>query len=357
MQRVVIFIPGTMGSRLVHPGTGAPLWHEDAVDSFGKMAANPSLYKLNTNANLRPDGVLANVRFGPFTIARLNTRLRETLRRTYQPHYVEFPYDWRLHLPRVANQLGEWLTERCDFLRYPEGRQQVDEQPRLSIVAHSMGGLVTAVALMRGFLNPANVDHLVTVGTPFRGAPAAFRGLYDLGYLPGLTRIETLVNLRLNRRTCRANMREAFQSFVSSYELLPHDSDRFVALKGKGRVHPFEHEGIRRDYSDAAREVHAEMQGFPAFVDTHPNMNTLFIYANDRGETDSIYEATPAYGGFEKVQCSQKTEGDGTVEASSASLNYKARHGSPVAGVKHANMCDSQKVVDLVLQHLAQPRT
>jgi hypothetical protein len=352
MRRVVIFIPGIMGSRLRQENDGALLWHESVRDSFSKMAENPSLFKLDSHTKLRADGILSSINICGWPLFHLCKRLRKEMAARQQMEYTEFAYDWRQNLFNVAQQLGDWTCEHYGFQQTDEGKQYPRDDIRLRIVAHSMGGIVAALALMQGHLDPYNVDRFITIGTPFLGAPAAFRGLFDLGYLPGLTWLESVVNFRLDRRNCRKNMREAFQSFQSTYQLLPHENERFVEVEGMGRIHPFELKNIADHWKNAARQVHNHMVAFADFIDQHPKIQTHFIYTNDPNSTDSIYRASAGYSSFEEVQCFYNTSGDGTVEDASSSLRYNRIRSTPVAGAKHAYMCNNKRVVDLVIQFL-----
>jgi hypothetical protein len=254
----------------------------------------------------------------------------------------------------VSRRLGDWTCNQYG-LRQVDGQQSSSSEVRLSFVCHSMGGIVAAVALVRGHINPDNVDHFISIGTPFLGAPAAFRALYDLGYLPGLDWVERVVNFCRRRRASRKNMLDAFQSFPSTYQLLPHSDEHFVDIIGKGKIHPFDVMDNR--YTKQAIALHQQMQRFNGSIDEYHRTNKIqfcFIHANDPDTTDSIFRASQMGTGFDKVQCRYRTEGDGTVEDVSGSLHYE-QDNVAVEGVKHGYMCENRRVVDIVMARLGRP--
>ncbi len=84
---------------------------------------------------------------------------------TNNPNLFVFPYDWRLDNATSAAALRQYV----DLIRrfHPEA-------DRVDILAHSMGGL-----LARRFIldNPDTVDKLITIATPWVGAPKAIAAL------------------------------------------------------------------------------------------------------------------------------------------------------------------------------------
>jgi hypothetical protein len=86
----------------------------------------------------------------------------------------EFPYDWRLSMDESARLLEArfttdwWWKDQTD-----EQRSAIPQDDKVTIVAHSMGGLVA-----RNFIESRKghrfVKRLITVGTPHDGAPETF---------------------------------------------------------------------------------------------------------------------------------------------------------------------------------------
>jgi pimeloyl-ACP methyl ester carboxylesterase len=117
-----------------------------------------------------------------------------------------FDYDWR----RDLQELGTQLATRIDA--------QLAAQPdtAVSLVGHSMGGLVGRTALLTAA--GARVQRLVTLGAPHDGSFApvqALRGVYPL-----VRRIAQLDPVR----SAETLARDVFATFHSLYQMLPRPS-------------------------------------------------------------------------------------------------------------------------------------
>ena len=94
-----------------------------------------------------------------------------------QPHIDLriFGYDWRLSNSYTAKKLGTFIAEEWQLDKPPS-----DENERVTIIAHSMGGLVARYFIESSELEGFQwVKRLVTVGTPHLGAPVTYT--YMLG--------------------------------------------------------------------------------------------------------------------------------------------------------------------------------
>jgi len=97
-----------------------------------------------------------------------------------------FPYDWRQPLERIEEELALFVDEVIDrtSLLPPYHDAEYHKAPSVTLVGHSMGGLVIAGYLER-YGEEAAVDKVVTMGTPFRGSQEAMvkiaTGLSTLG--------------------------------------------------------------------------------------------------------------------------------------------------------------------------------
>lgn len=105
--------------------------------------------------------------YGNF-IASLESRAREF-------DLLVFPYDWRLSCTANARRLAEAVNLRW-WPGYTPGA--VPDEDRVTIVAHSLGGLV-ARSYIEGpdLQGDRYVRKLVTVGTPHLGAPESYTSL------------------------------------------------------------------------------------------------------------------------------------------------------------------------------------
>lgn len=107
---------------------------------------------------------------------------------------VAFPYDFRRSVEHIANDLDRVVRQRA------QGR-------RVVLVAHSMGGLVAA--WWWAFLSEGiDVDQIITLGTPYRGAAKA---------------LDVLVNgMHVGPFAVPSALNEALRTWDSVYDLLPH---------------------------------------------------------------------------------------------------------------------------------------
>lgn len=365
MKRVVVFIPGIMGSKLREPdgAGGRPLWYEHIRKSVSQLVRDPPLLKWQPGSGLEPYEVLHKVTI-PFKRAfnvgicqHLSKELADMALIKQLFTYQEYPYDWRQDITETARQLGEWF-DQFGFERDAHGAQKKEDEPRIALVCHSMGGLVVAIAMRRGYINPENVYRYVTIGSPLTGAPAAFRGLYDLGYLPGMEWMEFAFNWRWNRIKSRTILLESLQSFASSYQLFPPLAEDFVELAGGGTINPLARSVIPLDKRQAAQAAHLMLDGLETFLKKSPQLEYLFIYGDDKDNTDYRFKAreNAKSEAYEGVICRNKTDGDGTVPIESATLkNRRANYRYPVLGASHMSMCNNPKVITAVKNFLAKP--
>lgn len=175
MRTPLIFIPGIMGSKLNnHKGEVWP----NATELF-KDLDDDSLFVLR----LQADGVTAlepeNQDYSTITVGDVissaggdvyETALAYLATRGYRiadKTLYLFPYDWRKD--NLSN--SALLAQLVDQIKTETGLDKVN------ILAHSMGGLVARLYISEP-AHASNVDTLVTLGTPYLGAPKAFDVLH-----------------------------------------------------------------------------------------------------------------------------------------------------------------------------------
>ena len=213
----IIYLPGIMGSELVD-GRGAVLWGMKP----SLLAKQAFFGGVMRRLVPRPgDGIRATrpLRL-PIPVPGLGgiepySELEHRLSRiTIAPSAVRaFAYDWRHSIvdaavelaPIARAHLADWTEQ---FHALPRAERAGRPEPKLTIVGHSMGGLVASwfATAMRDD-GGDDVRMVITLGTPFAGSVKAARVLANGHYLP----------LRL----FADELRTATRTMPGIYELLP----------------------------------------------------------------------------------------------------------------------------------------
>jgi pimeloyl-ACP methyl ester carboxylesterase len=178
-QDAVLVVPGIMGSELIEAGSGRTLWGAADLGWYVRAwTTGTSLRELRVTdaerdghaGRIKPGRLLQFPAFAPVLRGfEPYTALTARLRQVSEPGAVrDFPYDWRLSIEHNARLLVKVADEHLTSWRRQTGREDV----LLTIVAHSMGGLVS-----RYFTEVLGGDSIVravvTLGTPFYGAAKA----------------------------------------------------------------------------------------------------------------------------------------------------------------------------------------
>jgi pimeloyl-ACP methyl ester carboxylesterase len=184
----VIVVPGIMGSQLgltrTPPLPNDVLWVDPIDISIGRLAS----LRLPRAAPIVSLGVVL------YSYLRLKLQLRAA------GLSVSFhDYDWRLGV----DELGRAFAERL----------RKESAPRLAIVAHSMGGLVSRAAVV--LPGAERVERVLLLGSPNFGSFAtiqALRGTYAV-----VRKIARLTN----DASAEALAGQVFNTFPSLYHMLP----------------------------------------------------------------------------------------------------------------------------------------
>ena len=203
---LVVVIPGIGGSKLAD--ASGTIVYRDGLGTLLSVVRDPSV--LDPNNELRPvglighcsvicwqlmtgyDGLLNGISKGlglpPDRVVTAGEELVDP-----DATVVAFPYDFRRSVEHIANDLDRVVRARA------QGR-------RVVLVAHSMGGLVAA--WWWAFMSEGiDVDQIITLGTPFRGAAKA---------------LDTLLNgMRIGPYVPQA-VTDTVRTWDSVFDLLPH---------------------------------------------------------------------------------------------------------------------------------------
>jgi putative cell wall-binding protein/pimeloyl-ACP methyl ester carboxylesterase len=196
-SKVVIFIPGVMGSELslgdkvkwINPYDAYGIWDlrlDEEGNSVGDITATRIM-----------DGEPANA---PDAYSAICNRLENE---GYE--VIKFPYDWRLSYETNAERLNETID---DIL-------STKNISRVNIISHSMGGLVT-----KAYINKYSGDKIkkwIACAPPQLGAPVIFY-IWKTGDLEP-SNIFDKANLVFSRKDIRMLMRNC----TSFYQTLPSE--------------------------------------------------------------------------------------------------------------------------------------
>jgi pimeloyl-ACP methyl ester carboxylesterase len=170
---VIVLLPGILGSALSK--NGDVIWDASTtVVGRAILSGGASLQELalagdtDTGTGVTATHLLSDVHIVPFFwkidgYSGLSEYLQDRLDARLGENFFEFPYDWRLDnrisAQRLADAAGGWLEQRRKS--YPKAK--------LSLIAHSMGGLVARyfIEVLGGW---RDTRMLITLGTPHRGA-------------------------------------------------------------------------------------------------------------------------------------------------------------------------------------------
>ncbi|MCB0165319.1 MAG: leucine-rich repeat domain-containing protein [Anaerolineae bacterium] len=231
----LIFIPGIGGSKLElpHDSRWAELWpvgdynalslfESDSPSDF--IFASNIIYEVGSEQIYRPmiDQLL---RFGYQGVVGCDPTASET------PSLFIFPYDWRKDNSKSAERLKDLVS--CIEVRHPN--------QSVNILAHSMGGLVARRYIID---NPGehHVDKLITIGSPWLGAPKAIYSLET-----GVFFDKWFVDL-----VTHSTIKYVVGSFSGAHQLLP--SQAYFDLSTNW---PMEEAGWDRDGDGATHEKYS----------------------------------------------------------------------------------------------------
>ncbi len=189
----VIVVPGITGSDLFDRYELPPeaVWTTMRKKRHDRITLHPAdqRYELLEPARVKPGGPF------PMVYGELVEELRDGLsegRAGPVPVYP-FGYDWRMPLDLTEARLDAFIQEVIDrtlLMPLYRGDAGFAAGPTVTLIGHSMGGLIIAGYLQR--YTAARVDRVVTLATPFQGSWEAVlkltTGTGDLGQDSGKAR-------------------------------------------------------------------------------------------------------------------------------------------------------------------------
>jgi pSer/pThr/pTyr-binding forkhead associated (FHA) protein len=191
-RRVVIFVPGLMGSELW-------LGNERVWPNVKTIFSNPEIYKYPSDVPLEPRNIVDEVVIIPNFIKqdqynRMGDYLVEELNYKRGVDYFEFAYDWRQDIRTSAQQLAELINS-------------ISASKPLILIGHSLGALVSRYYVDH-LGGSGRVERLILMGGPHKGA---VKGLVSMLVAPDVLPFGLLGE----------RLREILMTFPTSYQILP----------------------------------------------------------------------------------------------------------------------------------------
>ncbi|MGE3787486.1 MAG: hypothetical protein AB7H03_12660 [Nitrospirales bacterium] len=223
MKSAIILVPGYYGTRLVRKADRSLVFISLTQALFGDQSLTLPVPGLGFEGTteLEPDGILDEVGvIPPFYSIDVYGSLLDRLSTSTHPslEVIPFTYDWREDLMEAVQSLDTLIH-----------RLQAEGTERISLVAHSMGGLIVSYYLRYGtqdidsavetWQGAEGIQEVVMAGVPFLGVMNSFRNM-NFGATVGWN--SSLLSA------------EAYASFPASYYTLPvADIDELLTLERK----------------------------------------------------------------------------------------------------------------------------
>lgn len=291
-RRPVVFIPGFMGSEL---------WRgsEQIWPNVSAMFTHPEWYRWPSKEHIEAPRLVSEMVVVPNFIKlerhnELGDFLTEGLAYERGKDFLEFPWDWRLDLRVVAQQLCE---------RIALWRQQVKEaQQPITLIAHSMGCLVARYYVEKLGGNQV-VNRLVLIGGPHRGTPKTLQAFAAFGKQPLVYAIA-----------------ESFQKAVASlpptYTMLPSYPAVFNSAGQAIDLH--REEGW---CPDECRPLLRNALAFRQELGMATSVSTICIFGYGvQTPARAVLEDRTQGGGWQRIRFYAENKGDNTVPEESGYL-------------------------------------
>ena len=191
-RRIVVFVPGLMGSELW-------LGNERIWPNVKTIFSNPEIFTYPSDVPLEPRNIVDEVVIIPNLIKldqynRLGDYMVDELNYKRGVDYFEFPYDWRQDVRTSAQQLAGLINS-------------LPENKPLILIGHSLGTMVSRYYVEHLGGN-GRVERLILMGGPHKGA---VKGLVSMLVAPDVLPFG-LLGERLG---------EILMTFPTCYQILP----------------------------------------------------------------------------------------------------------------------------------------
>jgi hypothetical protein len=319
VDQFIVFLPGIMGTELfkgddlIWPGPVSSLRFryklmDQLLDPNLRVGDIIRWFSVSEQYN----ALIAKLRQAGFS--EDNSRLRVC------------PYDWRKRNEDAAEKLAQMIESIA-----AERGGQVE----ITLIAHSMGGLISRYYLESGLFNQrpgfTTVKNLFTLGTPHRGSPLALTAAVGLEK-----------RLFLNKEQVKQLVERP--EFPSLYQLLPppgddfawDDRDRADLYKPLSAYDNGKDLGLTAENLVSARDFHARLTGKP------PAGVRYFCFTGTRMPTLTHVRVARNDQALQIIRVEADDAGDGTVPSWSGGLQGVQRQ---FVGGEHGTIYKSRELL------------
>lgn len=292
-RRLVVLVPGLMGSELYWQPPGAPepirLWpNVPALLKHMEVARWPG-------SGIYPGGLIADTAAieGLIRIEGYSQLVRflvETLGYIPQRTLLTVPYDWRQEIVDSARDLGRAIEA-----------WSARGERRVTLIGHSMGALMSRYYVEQ-LGGERFVERLILLGGPYQGAPGAVLSLFA-GPKFGPVRIMAERMMPLHR------------SFPSAYQILP--TGPFVANQHGQVVDIYDEDGW---LPEAHRPLLHQGRHFLPSLSPRAVVPTTVIWGYGQKTLIGLRVEQAGDGAWNEIQEVHSQQGDGSVPYASALL-------------------------------------
>jgi len=247
-----------------------------------------------------------------------------------------FNYDWRQPIETIANQLENYIENTVD----PPSESKID------LVGHSLGGMVARTYVQNN--SDHQVDQLITIGSPHKGAPKVYylwEGADLKRTLTPWQRIGAGILLHLNKRGFQNNVETIRNIIPVLKDLLP----TFPYLKHDGSEKPLSEMSQRNNWLEGFNQL--PLPGFLTSVlntilGVKENSTLRWINIEDRNRFDRFLgrweDGNPVGEEF--------NNGDETVLVESAQI--EGANVIELSGLNHGDLVETaagqEEIIDLL---------
>jgi pimeloyl-ACP methyl ester carboxylesterase len=363
-RKTVILLPGGMGSQLERTESAYPASPNIINDVVWlDLGVAPPIYdalKLEMDDAGQDKDAFVIAAHGPVKFFTENPygALRDRAR-ARDWNYGVFGFDWRRPLKESSEYFKSWILDFRQRVRHDFGDPH-DPIPRLTIVCHSMGGLVATAAMADAGFSGLGFNAVMTIATPFYGTSTqqeryfkgvpTLNGLYEakdviriVASLPGPYTLMFLPKAIYDRDHQKIGLNRYPEFDPNGNDCDPYDPTMMQRWPTAVRNHWRQVQTARDEMIGIAAPFNANIA--TKFINIRATLDATtaveLIWNDTDGDTvDPATDPSPLAG--------LAGPGDGTVPAWSAFHAYCGNRYDLVQAKDHANLLRHEEVLTLI---------